>query len=163
MFSDIINRAKRITGGDDGWASLPRYYVINKSRKTYFADELLQLTHAGNLKWLVSKSKDIILTTVDGWTIVITRHTQSGGRRIGGTISEYQLAVFGEDEEVLSLNDKCDNGDYNSDSLRLPIMDVYDVATTGKFRNISPAHVCGASGFGQSLDDICPACENKHK
>jgi hypothetical protein len=24
-------------------------------------------------------------------------------------------------------------------------------------------HVCGLSGFGQSLNDVCPACEEMHE
>ena len=118
MFSEVLDRATQITGGEDGWASLPGYNR-DKSQKAFLADEFIRLTKTDDLKWLISFSKHIILTTTEDFTVVLTRHTQTGGRYTGGTISFYCLVVFRNGQEVLSLNDRCDDNDYTSDSRRV--------------------------------------------
>ena len=160
MLTEILNKTSQIAGGENGWASL-RGYNKSPSRKAFFADEVIKLTELGGLSWLVSGSKDIVLAITDGWILAITRHTQAGGRYIGGTVSSYHLVMFKDSREVLSLEDRCDDNDYTSNYPRLPVMDIYDVAITGKVRRPRTAHVCGASGFGQSLSDTCPACEGQ--
>ena len=42
-------------------------------------------------------------------------------------------------------------------------MDLYDMAVDGEFRRPKTAHMCGLQGFGHSLDDRCPACEEEAK
>jgi len=38
-------------------------------------------------------------------------------------------------------------------------MDLYDLVTTGKRREVTLAHVCGLAGYDPMRDPPCPACE----
>jgi hypothetical protein len=161
MLDGIMAKVFEIQGGEDGWVGL-RGYRQDQSQKAFLADELIELTQAGLLAWTVSKSKEIAFAVSDDWTIIVVRHPNVGGSKCYlGTVDWYILTLFKLGEEIASHNETYDNASYDTSSHRLPVMDVFDVATTGTLRRPKAAHVCGASGFGRSLDDRCPACETQ--
>ena len=156
MLTEILNETHGITGGEDGWVGL-KGYNKTRSQKAFLADEIMRLTESSDLKWSVSASKDIVLATTRSCVVVITRHTQAGGRYFGGTVSSYHLVIFRDGQEVFVFEDKCDNNDYTSSSRRIPLMDIYDVATAGKVRQPRTAHICGNPDFDQSIH-TCLGC-----
>lgn len=160
MLTEIVARASEITGGEDGWANLPGYNE-NKSKKAFLADEVVRLTSEGALRWSVAGSKTVAFCNIPSWTLVVVKTSQLGGRYAGGVVDTYRLTVFHDGQDVLSLDDRCDNPTYDTFAPRVPTMDIYDVAVDGKKRRPRTAHVCGMHGFGQSMDDSCPACEEE--
>lgn len=82
-------------------------------------------------------------------------------RYFGGKTYNYILIIFECGEELFSLQNFCDEPCYDSFSYRIPVMDLFDVVTIGQRRSPKMAHVCGLAGFGQSINDSCPACDKK--
>jgi len=157
MIARIVEQSRSF-GGKDGWASI-HSHGNDRSQKAYLADEFIELTKQEHLKWVVSKSNQVAVATQDSWMIIISVNTHAGGRYMGGSISNYSLAILSSGTEVAHFKDRCDNPTYNTSHPRLPVMDLWDVACFGSPRKPSIAHVCGSQGFGQSLNDSCPACE----
>lgn len=164
MIEEIIKRASQITSSEDGWVGL-RDYNKNKSQKAFLADELIKSTQTGDLKWVISRSNNLAVCSKGCWMLAIVREGNNNfsSRYIDGTVDCYVLTVFKEGSEIMSFKDSCDNACYDSNSRRLPVMDLYDIITNGKFRKPHTAHVCGLQGFGWSTFDSCPACEERQK
>lgn len=161
MIDTLVAQALKIQGGEDGWVGFGlREYNKNKSQAVFLADGLIKLSKEGAIRWTVSKLKDFAQSTLGEWMIVLLKHPDTDSPRYyGGACNKYTLIIFRSGNEILRLSATCDNAEYNNNSPRLPVMDVFDVATRGAFRKPKTAHVCGLSGFGHSPDDVCPACE----
>lgn len=165
MIREVIEEALRITGGEDGWASLRSSLKEGeKSRKAFLADKLIGLTRAGGISWVVSDEKDVVVGEAEWFRFVIYK-TRGGSDGYGNPSFLYTLVVFDGQKEV--LRERARQGDwqgpYNSSSRRLPVMDLYDIVIEGKLRRVPPAHVCGAQGFGMGYGDVCPACEERKR
>ena len=155
-----------ITGGDDGnLGILGALQAMNpnrhstKSRAAYLADELITLTESKTFAWRKG-SNELTLAHIEEFDVVLQERRWSNPiRRIEGTT--YHLYIFDQKEELLHCASDCDERTYTDSSMtsRLPIMDLYDVVTTGKRREAPPAHVCGLAGYDPMRDPPCPACE----
>ena len=157
MFATIIARARATKGGEDGWVGI-RSHNENKSRSAFLADELIRLTKDNTIHWTIAKQKDFATTTSLETTIVLIKHPGTPSSRVhGATQCTFTLVLFRFGVEVLRLSAVHDTGNYDTNSRRIPVMDLFDVVTMGAFRKPSVAHVCGLQGFG-AIGDTCPAC-----
>lgn len=111
------------------------------------------------LEWSIADSKDFALVVDGGIVFVVQRLPGShSSHYYGGKTYDYLFTIFENRKEIFSLKNFCDGASYNSDSFRIPMMDLYDVVIFGEKRKPPTAHVCGLQGFNPMLGDKCPAC-----
>jgi len=159
MIDALMRKALDAGDGDDG-SVIGRKYRESRSRAGLIADCLVQLTVDGQLSWVVSDKKDFAQSESGQWMFIVIKHpTISISRYINGTSNTYTVIIFHANKEFMRIFSTVDNFAYNTNSKRLPAMDIYDFVMEGKFRCPRTAHVCGLQGFGHTLDDVCPACE----
>lgn len=130
-----------------------------REKKNYLTEKLTEYFTQQKVKWAIDDSKDIAIAVNGNFLFVIQRLRGSySSRYIGGKTHDYLLIIFEDEKEIFSLRDFCDHADYNSNSCKIPMLDLYDIVTMGEKRKQPPAHVCGAQGFNPMLGDKCPAC-----
>lgn len=130
-----------------------------QEKQELFADRLSAYFKERKPIWNVANDKNEAIALDAGLIFVLQKlHATATSRYIGGKTYNYVLIVFECGEEIFSLQNFCDEPCYNSHSYRIPVMDLYDVATIGQRRKPKTAHVCGFFGFDPVRGDNCPAC-----
>lgn len=156
---DAVKSAAAKRGGSDGHlgfaSGLDRN---NKSGKRILCEALIELTEKKKVSWIVSGDKKALVC--HSGNLVLFLHESGGGfiRYTTDKTRHYSLRVFDEKQEIFSGADTYSQTMYDSNSDRMPIMDLWDMATEGKRREILPAHVCGMHGYG-AAGDTCARCE----
>lgn len=129
-------------------------------KQNWLADKLTEHFVSEKQEWAISDSKDFAFSVNGYLTFVIQRLPGScSSTRYGGKTYHYLFVVFEDKKEIFSLRNFCDEATYDSNSFRIPVMDLYDVVVAGEKRKPRTAHVCGSQGFNPMLGDSCPACK----
>ena len=132
-----------------------------REKQNCLTDTLIEHFSKEKLEWSVADSKDFALSADGNFIFVVQRLRGSySSRYIGNKTYDYLLTVFEGKKEIFSLKNFCDEGNYDSNSYRIPMMDLYDIVVSGKRkkRKCPSAHVCGSQGYNPMLGDSCPAC-----
>ena len=130
-----------------------------QEKQELLADRLWAYFRERKPVWSVANDKNEAIALDAGLIFVLQRlPSLATSRYIGGKTYNYILIIFECGDEIFSLQNFCDEPCYDSHSFRIPVMDLYDVATTGQRRRPKTAHVCGLSGFDPMRGYSCPAC-----
>jgi len=157
---EIIKETMRLPDGKEPSLFFLQYPALprpeeEKTKKVFLVDNLIEQTRDKRISW-VSHGEDLFIYTKNEFVLAL-RKSRQGRSRYGYSVFNYILTVADSEEMLIQLDDNDD--DYNNESRRRPVMDLYDVVAQGELREIPLAHVCGRQGFGRSVSDRCPACE----
>ena len=136
---------------------------VEMKKRQALVRSLVNMVRSNNLSWVVSKTSKFGLVIFDNAIVVIQEVAVTGGRYSGGTIFTHTLTIFAGGKEVFALTERYEGYEYDEANAmlgRLPLTDLYDLATAGERRRGALSHVCGLQGFG-CPGDVCHACEGR--
>jgi len=129
-----------------------------KTRRGFLADTLISLIECGSINF-TTHHVNLFVLSYGAYCIIL--HRVVDGRSVRQeVIFEYHLTVTENNRLIISEAD--DDREYNDDGFRRPIMELFDLISSGKIRKTPISHVCGLMGFNP-MKDKCKACDAERK
>lgn len=154
MMKEIIKKTLKLSDGEELFlCSIPQEWFGSgkkkeKTRKAFLIDNLIKQTQARKISW-ISHRKNLFICVAENLVFALWKSDRT-----------YDLTIADDKKLLVELFDNYN--DYDNRSRRRPVIDLYDIITAGKRREVPLAHVCGSQGFGWGISDSCPACEAEH-
>lgn len=166
MINGLVKQYRNMSVSIPGWLEShdeqSKKDHIELKKRQWLVRSLLNLTRDENIQWSVSESSKLAFASLAPNSIIaIHEMTYPSSRWTGGVVYTHILTLFESGKEILVVKERHEEREYDELSASLgtlPIVDLYDLSTTGERRKGRLTHVCGSQGFG-ALGDVCPACE----
>ena len=146
MLKEIIEKALKLPNTKRGERSLKflplKNYGQGKTKKSFLADNLIELIEDGKISF-VKHGDNLFICAAEDLILTLRK-----------SVDNYILTITEGDKFLVKLSDSDDDYDYLSK--RRPIIDIYDIITTGKYRGVPTPHFLrsGRDYLEQMSDDV---------
>ncbi|MDP2668736.1 MAG: hypothetical protein Q8P07_02780 [bacterium] len=130
----------------------------DREKQEWLAGRLIEYFNHKKIVW--TRTKNAAFTGEGEFKFLLLKLPSLADSRYRGSLTfNYELTIFKDNKEIFTLENFCDEGIYDSMSYSIPVMDLFNIATTGGKSKPKTAHICGMQGYNPRFGDKCPACE----